>query len=272
MPHHPPTFQNACNAIVVSVCVVIVILFYYEALSKEQPSHQPTPTQVTRQETRPEKVEPQPVLSEHEKNTAREDELYWEQLKNNKTHADGSIKIHSSLPDLHFSIFGKYKSYKSDSGDYTYSYITPSHFEYSFGNTDRPKRMNLKGKMFSGAINRDRPIIEFVDINFDGYLDLRIFDNAGNFMYWYQTFLFDPKKKEFVHSKQLSALAMPVIDSKNKRIYSRYREGSCDENANRYVIRNDRLYLEKAAIMRQGFLLDNERLILSGNPAVIHLI
>lgn len=206
-----------------------------------------------------ETVRPRPVLSEHEEFTGQEDKIYWAQLEKNKTHADRSIKIHNSLPDLHFSIFGKYTSYQSPG--YTNSYITPSHFEYRFGNSGQLKRMNLKNKMFAGSIDRSLPIIEFVDINFDGYLDLRIFDNAGNVMWWYQTFLFDPMQKKYIYNAQLSSMAMLTVDSKHKRLYTRWWDGIVNQGAARYVIKQNVLYLERVAVTEQGVLLGNGRLV-----------
>lgn len=264
-------FQHTCNAIVALIFASLVLFGYFKAYEKPEPfsvwyekllRSQASSLPASIQESRPEKVRPRPVLSEHEEFTGQEDEVYWTQLEKNKTHADRTIKIHDSLPDLHFSIFGKYTSYQSSG--YTDSYITPSHFEYRLGNSGQLKRMDLKKKMFGGVINRERQIIEFVDINFDGYLDLRIFDNASNIMCWYQTFLFDPTQKKFIYNAQLSSMPMLTVDSKNKRLYTRWWGGILEQIAARFVIIRNVLYVERLAVTEQGIQLEDGRFLTSG--------
>ncbi|MEI8102814.1 MAG: hypothetical protein WCG61_04720 [Chlorobium sp.] len=271
-----PTFQNACNTIVALVCIGFVALLYYKAYEKPEPFSvwyekllraKASSRPALIREPVPEKVKPGPGdPSEQDKlywaKNERENKLYWPQLEKNKTHADRTIKIHNSLTELHFSIFGKYTSQKSS--EYTHDYFTPSHFEYRFGNTKRVMRMNLKNKMFLGTINKELPIIEFIDINFDGYLDLRIFDNAGNVMWWYQTFLFDPTQKKFIYNAQLSSMPMLTVDSKNKRLYTRWWGGILEQIAARFVINRNVLYLERLAVTEQGIQLEDGRFLTSG--------
>ena len=68
---------------------------------------------------------------------------------------------------------------------------------------------------------RDK-ILEFTDYNFDKYGDLRLTQSwpylAGDkhYLIW----LFEPKKKQYVLSDELTALSAPVSDEKKQRIYS----------------------------------------------------
>lgn len=59
------------------------------------------------------------------------------------------------------------------------------------------------------------------DLNFDGYMDIKIptVAETGASM-WYNVFLFDPKKKKFIVSEELSLLTSLQCDSISKRLHS----------------------------------------------------
>jgi len=90
-------------------------------------------------------------------------------------------------------------------------------------------------------------IVEFVDINFDGYLDLRLLYNTGaTGNNWYATYLFNPSIGEFVYHKELSKLSGMKIDQKSKQIITYDREGFCAEISAYYKVMNNKLVLSKA--------------------------
>lgn len=72
--------------------------------------------------------------------------------------------------------------------------------------------------------------LNFIDLNFDGYLDLDLFISSGangnyNSLYW----LFKPDKNLFVFSKELSDLITVSVDSSEKLIYSDIKPGGAYE-------------------------------------------
>lgn len=91
-----------------------------------------------------------------------------------------------------------------------------------------------------------RNSFEAVDVNFDGYPDIRILDvqDAGNTFYCY--FVYEPTNGRFSYNKQLSGLAQPEFDEKGKTVNSYLRSSAIeyveetycwDDNGNLYIIR-----------------------------------
>lgn len=72
--------------------------------------------------------------------------------------------------------------------------------------------------------------LDFIDLNFDGYLDLDLFISAGatgnyNSLYW----LFEPDSNLFIYNDQLSNLVSLSVDSSQKLIYSYIKPGDAYE-------------------------------------------
>lgn len=72
--------------------------------------------------------------------------------------------------------------------------------------------------------------LNFIDLNFDGYLDLDLFISSGangnyNSLYW----LFNPENNLFVFSKELSNLVTVSVDSSQKLIFSDIKAGAAYE-------------------------------------------
>jgi hypothetical protein len=83
----------------------------------------------------------------------------------------------------------------------------------------------------------DDKLVNLVDFNFDGQMDLRIQTADGgagpndlaNF------YAFDKKTNHFIFDKELSEMTQVFIDPKNKSITSAYRDGCCHHHKDRYI-------------------------------------
>jgi hypothetical protein len=74
--------------------------------------------------------------------------------------------------------------------------------------------------------------IEFIDVNFDGYNDIIIFDCPnGNWNIHYMYFLWDKNKNMFVPDTHgLSDLGLPRFDEEKQLVYSMSRSSAVDHN------------------------------------------
>lgn len=71
----------------------------------------------------------------------------------------------------------------------------------------------------------DNPI-RYKDLNFDGFLDLQVLNNAGaTGNYWFHTWLFDKNKNQLVYNNLLSSLSAVEVDSVKKLIHTYERSG-----------------------------------------------
>ncbi len=79
--------------------------------------------------------------------------------------------------------------------------------------------------------------IEVVDMNFDGYGDLRVveFLPAGPNVP-YLNWLFDPTSERFVPSPELDEIASPTFDAANRRIRSEWRDGAVTYGTDVYEV------------------------------------
>ena len=65
------------------------------------------------------------------------------------------------------------------------------------------------------------PQIDFIDFNFDGELDFRVFCSAtGNGMTLYTYYVYNPKTGQFEYSKALSGTSSLKVDKENKTLHS----------------------------------------------------
>ncbi|MEO6662506.1 MAG: hypothetical protein ABIN96_04885 [Rubrivivax sp.] len=71
------------------------------------------------------------------------------------------------------------------------------------------------------------PALEFVDMNFDGFADLRIIESrpAGPTLP-YRNWLFDPASGRFVASPALDALSAPRFDGAREEVVADWRDGA----------------------------------------------
>jgi hypothetical protein len=76
-----------------------------------------------------------------------------------------------------------------------------------------------EGIDFWGEDIEDRKALDFIDVNFDGYRDIKVLDNQGNttnvdYKFW----VFNPKRKVFEYNEQISDLlgCNPSINTSTK--------------------------------------------------------
>lgn len=67
------------------------------------------------------------------------------------------------------------------------------------------------------------------DVNFDGYLDLRLFDTySGNYRADWVYLVWDPETARFVHDPRLNEISLAVFDRENHLIYGMERGSAVD--------------------------------------------
>jgi len=79
------------------------------------------------------------------------------------------------------------------------------------------------------------PGLEFVDMNFDGYIDMRLIESrpAGpnvTYLHW----LFDPAGGRFVASAALDELAAPRFDKGAREVHSDWRDSAVRYGSDRF--------------------------------------
>ena len=86
--------------------------------------------------------------------------------------------------------------------------------------------------------------LEFEDLNFDGYLDLRLFDNYnGNYKIEWLYFVWNPETQQFQYDKALRDLSLPVFDAENQLIYCMERGSAINHYYSTYKYINYELTL-----------------------------
>ena len=154
-------------------------------------------------------------------------------------------RLSKSGPELRFDVYDKLKN-----GDF---YI--SHMEvFNTSNSKRIQKIIINNNFENGhfdwnidSIEFNGHVVQLVDINFDGYLDLRILDNEGaTGNDWYATYIYDPRLRKFRYHKALSALSGVTMDKELKQIKTYWRVGWCWECREYFEMGKDnRLILKK---------------------------
>jgi hypothetical protein len=109
------------------------------------------------------------------------------------------------------------------------SYIV-SAMQVSSGQTIDLSEMNHPVEVFK---------LEAIDLNFDGYNDLRILNNEGaTGNNWYDTWLYNQKTKTFVKNQFLSQNSSVMVDTLSKKILTHYRAGACEESLGVYAVKD----------------------------------
>lgn len=103
---------------------------------------------------------------------------------------------------------------------------------------------------FTDEVFLDDPKLIFnpEDLNFDGYLDIKVPGNSGEGSVWYNVFLFDRKKKKFTENEELSLLTSLSCDSLKKRLHSLDISGI----AGNYYTYNTYRWKEKTLLLEQS--------------------
>lgn len=151
-------------------------------------------------------------------------------------------RIHSSLPVFTFTLTVK------DSND---GLLYPSDIEITNLSSGKLIQiLNSKGHFDNdgnGWNSLKVDPFEFVDLNGDGYLDLRILNETGTTGNdWYATYIYMPKLMKFKYHEALSRLSGIKLDPKSKQIMTYWRRGWCSE------------FMEHFKIDKKGTLILNK--------------
>jgi hypothetical protein len=168
----------------------------------------------------------------------------WKDFSETKSHASFKVRINDSLPEYTIEIAGHSRD------DLFY----PSNLTINDSSTGRlVQKLNIK-RLFNndlfpwikGRLRYYNQIIQFVDLNNDGYLDLRVLYNDGaTGNNWYVTLLYDRKSKQFKLNIPISQLSGVVLDTDSKQIVTYNRCGWCAELREYFRVKGDKLELTK---------------------------
>ena len=133
--------------------------------------------------------------------------------------------IHEDIPKLLFREMGNIKD-----GEIFITELVIINYEEK----EVINRINLLDYTLDGdpPAAGDKLDIDFIDVNFDGYNDLKIFDRpSGNWNEHYLYFLWDMGKNMYVPDTQgLSDLGLPRFDEEEKLVYSMSRGSAVDHS------------------------------------------
>ena len=87
----------------------------------------------------------------------------------------------------------------------------------------------------------DRDRVKVEDLNFDGYMDLKIMASRGQANVYYACWLWDKLRQKFVLHEDLSQLASPNFDAGTKTIFSFTHISATDSVEATYWFRNGKL-------------------------------
>jgi hypothetical protein len=149
------------------------------------------------------------------------------------------IKIHDTLPAYKLKISGVFKPPGQRDK------FTPTKFEITDAENPRLiQRTNIRF-LYYGKWDRDEADFQLVDINCDGYLDLRIMDFVGaTGTDAYATYLYEPKTAKFKYHRKLSGLSAVTLDPELQQIKTYERDGGwCHERREYFKIEKDKLTL-----------------------------
>lgn len=172
----------------------------------------------------------------------------WDSLFQSKSSASFSSKINDKLPELKFTINGSFN------GKFKGKYFYPSYVEIrDTANGKIVQNLRAKGNFdnhgdgFSEIDFFLAEFIQLIDLNGDGYLDLRILFNTGaTGNNWYATYIYDPRTKRFKYHDELSLLSGIAFDPASGIIKTYWRGGWCAECSEDFRLdKNDRLILKK---------------------------
>lgn len=111
-------------------------------------------------------------------------------------------------------------------------------------NNKKEKIQTLSG--FKNALNENIGEVELEDLNFDGFLDIKIpiyfpdrIKYDGGFLY----FVYDKTKKQFIRNTKLEKLEYLFFDSKNKEFVKYEADGSGNETDRYFSWQNNDFYL-----------------------------
>jgi hypothetical protein len=111
------------------------------------------------------------------------------------------VSINKSLPKYYVHLIER----EDTSGEYNEWNYTLS-FRISANGPITQTICDESGSPFTMMEVEKYPGIEFIDLNFDGYLDIKMFNNraANGVNAGYAAYLFDPLTRQFIHSESFS--------------------------------------------------------------------
>ncbi|WP_155623897.1 XAC2610-related protein [Burkholderia territorii] len=110
----------------------------------------------------------------------------------------------------------------------------------------------------SQALHVSQPIskndISYEDLNFDGYIDIKVFRSAGNVEKFYDVYLFNAVTKRYEFSKDFSNVPCVAADPKVRQVIGAcFHTSACENWIERYSVdRLNRLHLRS----KQGTYCD----------------
>lgn len=163
-----------------------------------------------------------------------------------------SSNIHKSLPEFTFKIFCNHSSVIITNTEY--NIYGPIELEIYEDKKSEPFQIiHLSQYDFPGWGDFEKLYdVQLVDMNFDGYLDLRLLEQfTPTGIITYGGFLYYPDSKEFIYYPELSVLVRGLFNYKDKIIISYERAGVEWEFLNQYIMVKNKLILikEEAAEM-----------------------
>jgi hypothetical protein len=139
--------------------------------------------------------------------------------------------IHATLPEFTFTLVG-------DTADASSETVRVRRIEIHSGKAAEP--VQVIGDLETETPTIDaRPAFDFVDMNFDGYTDIRLIERqAAGPNTPYLNWLFDPTVRKFVASPELNEIASAQFDSTKREIHSDWRDGATRYGTDVYVYRD----------------------------------
>lgn len=121
------------------------------------------------------------------------------------------------------------------------------------------QRVQVLRDVDSDAGEEGSDVLQLVDANFDGHLDIELpgFSGGAGPNSTSNVFLFDPGRGVFVHDATLSALPQLSIDPQQRRIGSSSRGGCCSHASQYYRYQNGTLQLVESR--EEALSADGER-------------
>lgn len=121
--------------------------------------------------------------------------------------------------------------------------------------------------------------LEFLDLNFDNYLDMRLFVTPGSSNYGYMCWLYNKKNNLYEYNNLLSELVNVEVDTTNKLLKSYYRSGIDEYDHKTYKYINDILVLierelvygvyEEKPQLEKKYLIEEKYKRINGNLRLI---